>query len=97
MAPHALDSRPLVLSRGHRVSMVSRSHGFTSRVVADGHSVGTLDEGAGLEVRMAPGHATLGLSITPDRGRELNVTLEKLGHGAPAKRSGLPRDLENPF
>jgi NAD+ kinase len=65
IAAHALDARPLVLSRGHDVRIVSRSLGFTSRVVVDGHFVGTLDEGAGATVRMAPETALL--ATLPDR------------------------------
>jgi NAD+ kinase len=65
IAPHALDARPLVLSRGHAIRIISRSQGFTSRVVVDGHFVGTLDEGAGATVRMAPESALL--ATLPDR------------------------------
>ena len=46
IAAHALDARPLVLARGHAISISSRSIGFPSRVVVDGHLVGTLDEAA---------------------------------------------------
>jgi NAD+ kinase len=65
IAAHALDARPLVLSRGHVISIVSRSRGFPSRVVVDGHLVGTLDEAAGTTVRMAPETALL--ATLPDR------------------------------
>ena len=59
VAAHALDARPLVLARGHTIRVVSRSVGFPSRVVVDGHTVGQLDEGAAVEIRMAPERARL--------------------------------------
>ena len=42
--PHALDARPLVLSHGHKIRITSHSIGFSSRVVVDGHVVGSLEE-----------------------------------------------------
>jgi NAD+ kinase len=65
VAPHALDSRPLVLAHGHAVRVTSRSQGFRSRVVVDGHVVGELDESEGVEVRMAAEYAPL--AILQDR------------------------------
>lgn len=65
IAAHALDARPLVLARGHDISIVSRSVGFPSRVVVDGHLVGTLDEAASATVHMAPETALL--ATLPDR------------------------------
>ena len=61
IAPHALDLRPLVLSRGHQIRVVSRSTGFASRVVVDGHVTGSLEEGAGVTVRLGEATGTLGL------------------------------------
>jgi NAD+ kinase len=65
IAAHALDARPLVLARGHVISISSRSTGFPSRVVVDGHLIGTLDEAASTTVRMAPETAIL--ATLPDR------------------------------
>ena len=65
IAAHALDARPLVLARGHAISIISRSIGFPSRVVVDGHLVGTLDEAASAAVHMAPETALL--ATLPDR------------------------------
>jgi NAD+ kinase len=65
IAAHALDARPLVLARGHDISIISRSVGFPSRVVVDGHLVGTLDEAASTTVHMAPETALL--ATLPDR------------------------------
>jgi NAD+ kinase len=65
VAPHALDARPLVLSHGHRIEVVSRSRGFTSRLVVDGHLVGALDEGGAVEIAMGPDQALL--ATLPDR------------------------------
>ncbi len=65
VAPHALDARPLVLSHGHQIRVTSRSHGFSSRVVVDGHVVGSLDEGAVAEIRL--GLSTASLAMLADR------------------------------
>jgi NAD+ kinase len=65
VAPHALDARPLVLSRGHRIRVASRSSGFASRLVVDGHVVGSLEEGA--DVRVSMGAATALLATLADR------------------------------
>jgi len=65
VAPHALDARPLVLSHGHQICVTSRSTGFSSRVVVDGHVVGSLEEGGTAEIRMGLSSARLGM--LPDR------------------------------
>lgn len=65
VAAHALDSRPLVLSHGHIVRVWSRSQGFHSRVVIDGHVVGELEQGGLVEIRMAP--ETVPLATLVDR------------------------------
>jgi NAD+ kinase len=65
VAPHALDARPLVLSHGHQIRVTSRSHGFSSRVVVDGHVVGSVEEGGVAEIRMGLSTALLG--TLPDR------------------------------
>src|SRR4029079_1158534 len=52
VAPHALAARPLVLSHGHEIKVMSRSTGFSSRVVVDGHVVGSLEEDGTAEIRM---------------------------------------------
>jgi NAD+ kinase len=61
VAPHALDARPLVLSHGHSVRVWSRSQGFRSRAVVDGHVVGELDQGEVVEIRMASDCAPLAI------------------------------------
>jgi NAD+ kinase len=65
VAPHALDARPLVLSHGHEITVTSRSRGFSSRVVVDGHVVGSLEEGGVAEIHM--GLSTAHLALLPDR------------------------------
>jgi NAD+ kinase len=65
VAPHALDARPLVLSHGHEIKVTSRSIGFASRVVVDGHVVGSLEEDGVAEVHM--GLSTARLALLPDR------------------------------
>jgi NAD kinase len=65
VAPHAVDARPLVLSHGHRIRIRSRSAGFASRLVVDGHVVGSLGEGEAVDLGM--GSATALLATLPDR------------------------------
>lgn len=65
VAPHALDARPLVLSHGHRIKVTSRSSGFASRVVVDGHVVGSLEEDGEVEIRL--GLSTAVLAMLADR------------------------------
>jgi NAD+ kinase len=61
VAPHALDARPLVLSHSHRIRVTSHSTGFSSRVVVDGHVVGSLEEGGVAEIRLGLSTATLAM------------------------------------
>ena len=65
VAPHALDARPLVLSHGHRIRVRSRSLGFASRLVVDGHVVGSLEEGS--EGAISMGGAAAALATLRDR------------------------------
>jgi NAD+ kinase len=65
VAPHALDARPLVLAHSHQIRVTSRSQGFSSRVVVDGHVVGSLEEGGVAEIRLSLSTALLGM--LPDR------------------------------
>ena len=53
IAAHSLDARPLVLSHGHWVRVTSQTPQAASRVVVDGHVVGSIDEGESVELRMA--------------------------------------------
>lgn len=77
VAPHALDARPLILSRGHEVRITSRTREVASRVVVDGHPVAYLASGATATVRMAPEMARLG--VLPDRPF-LSRYRDKFGH-----------------
>ena len=54
-----------MLSHGHRIRVTSRSIGFSSRVVVDGHVVGSLDEESVAEIRL--GLSTALLAMLPDR------------------------------
>ena len=65
VAPHTLDARPLVLSHGHQIRVTSRSTGFSSRVVVDGHVVGSLEEGGMADIRL--GLSTASLAMLGDR------------------------------
>ncbi len=77
VAPHALDARPLILSRGHEVRVTSRTRDVPSRVVVDGHPVAHLRTGETATVRMAPEMARLG--VLPDRPF-LSRYRDKFGH-----------------
>jgi len=77
VAPHALDARPLILSRGHEVRVTSRTRDVSSRVVCDGHPVAHLKPGETATVRMAPETARLG--ILPQRPF-LSRYRDKFGH-----------------
>jgi NAD+ kinase len=77
VAPHALDARPLILSRGHEVRVTSRTRDVPSRVVVDGHPVAHLGIGETATVRMAPEMARLG--VLPDRPF-LSRYRDKFGH-----------------
>lgn len=77
VAPHALDARPLILSRGHEVRITSRTRDVPSRVVVDGHPVAQLGVGETATLRMAPEMARLG--VLPDRPF-LSRYRDKFGH-----------------
>ncbi len=53
VAPHALHIRPLVVPRGPDVVVTNRTLGLEATVLADGHAVGPLPEGATVRVRLA--------------------------------------------
>ena len=55
----------LVLSHSHRIRITSHSIGFSSRVVVDGHVVGSLDEDAVAEIRLGLSTATAGDAARP--------------------------------
>ncbi len=61
VAPHALDARPLILSRGHELRVVSRTRDVASRIVVDGQAVAYLDWGGQATIGMAPEVARLGI------------------------------------
>ncbi len=61
VAPHALDARPLILSRGHELRVVSRTRDVASRIVVDGQAVAYLDRGGQATIGMAPEVARLGI------------------------------------
>jgi len=61
VAPHALDARPLILSRGHELRVVSRTRDVASRIVVDGQAVAYLDRGGQTTIGMAPEVAQLGI------------------------------------
>ncbi len=61
VAPHALDARPLILSRGHELRVVSRTRDVASRIVVDGQAVAYLDRGGQTTIGMAPEVARLGI------------------------------------
>jgi NAD+ kinase len=65
IAPHALDLRPLIVTRSHVINVTSRSIGFAARVVVDGHVVGSLEHGSDVSIRL--GNATGILAVLPDR------------------------------
>ncbi len=61
VAAHSLDARPLILSRGHQVRVVSRTRDVGSRVVVDGHPVLRLPTGGEATIKMSPEIARLGV------------------------------------
>ncbi len=65
VAPHALDARPLVLAPGDVLRVTSRSRGFDSQLVVDGHVVATIREGSTVEISL--GQATAVLASLPER------------------------------
>jgi len=64
VAPHSLHARPLVLPRGHDLTVTNRSRAQPVTVLVDGGSVGRLDPGDGLSV--AIGDATAHLAVLPE-------------------------------
>lgn len=61
VAAHSLDARPLILSRGHSVRVVSRTRDVGSRIVVDGHPALRLAAGEEAVIRMSPERARLGI------------------------------------
>jgi hypothetical protein len=45
---------------------------------------------------VATGYQPLAIEVQPEAARELDLTLERVSR-KPTKRSGVPRDLEDPF
>jgi NAD+ kinase len=52
IAPHKLDARPLVLPRSRDVHVENRTHDVAATVLADGHSVGSLERGESAAIRL---------------------------------------------
>lgn len=52
VAPHTLHIRPLVVPRGPELAITNMTHGLEATVLADGHPVGPLPEGASASVRL---------------------------------------------
>ena len=53
VAPHALHIRPLVVPRGPEVVITNETAGLEATVLADGHALGPLPQGASARVRLA--------------------------------------------
>jgi NAD+ kinase len=64
VAPHSLHARPLVLPRGHDLTVTNRSRAQPVTVLVDGGSVGRLDPDQGLSV--AIGEPTAHLAVVPE-------------------------------
>ena len=64
VAPHSLHARPLVLPRGHDLTVTNRSRAQHVTVLVDGTSVGDLAPGARLTVSL--GQQTAGLAVLPE-------------------------------
>jgi NAD+ kinase len=64
VAPHSLHARPLVLPRGHDLTVTNRSREQPVTVLVDGRSVGLLEPADGLSV--AIGEATAHLAVLPE-------------------------------
>jgi NAD+ kinase len=52
IAPHALDARPLVVSRNTELVVENRTHDTPLTVLADGHTIATLDHGGRARIRL---------------------------------------------
>jgi NAD+ kinase len=64
VAPHSLHARPLVLPRGHDLTVTNRSTAQDVTVLVDGGSVGNLEPGDGLSVSL--GAQTAALAVLPE-------------------------------
>ena len=64
IAPHALDARPLVLSRSTELVIENRTRDTPLTVLADGHTIATLDEGGRAQVQL--GEARTLLATLPE-------------------------------
>jgi NAD+ kinase len=64
VAPHSLHARPLVLPRGHDLTVTNRSLAQHVTVLVDGKSVGDLEPGAALSVSL--GEQTATLAVLPE-------------------------------
>ena len=64
VAPHSLHARPLVLPRGHDLTVNNRSAAQHVTVLVDGSSVADLAPGAGLSVAL--GAQTAALAVLPE-------------------------------
>jgi NAD+ kinase len=59
VAPHSLRARALVVPRGHDLRVTNRSAKLSVTVLVDGHVVGELERGDGLEVALGREHSRL--------------------------------------
>ncbi len=64
VAPHSLHARPLVLPRGHDLTVTNRSAAQHVTVLVDGKSVDDLAPGSGLSVSI--GEQTAALAVLPE-------------------------------
>jgi len=64
VAPHSLHARPLVIPRGHDLTVTNRSAAQDVTVLVDGGSIGNLKPGAGLSVSL--GAQTAALAVLPE-------------------------------
>jgi NAD kinase len=61
VAPHALHARPLVVPPDLTLRITNRTFDVPVAVLADGHSIGTLEPGDALEVGIGPRAGLLAL------------------------------------
>jgi NAD+ kinase len=59
VAPHSLTVRPLVVPRGPTLTVTNRSSDVPTRVIVDGHAIGTLEPGERASIRIGEQHALL--------------------------------------
>jgi NAD+ kinase len=64
VAPHSLHARPLVLPRGHDLTVTNRSAAQNVTVLVDGNSVADLEPEAGLSISL--GGQTAALAVLPE-------------------------------